>query len=378
MSGGRKRGEYEKPVGLDMDFGEALERFAQADPGEVRDEQAKAQALRLVQHEDAGPTLLIYESDHGTKAELRFDGEEPWFTQKQLSDIFGVDVRTANHHVTQFLESGELDASVIRKIRITAADGKAYEVNHYTLDVAYYVGYRVNSARGVLFRKWATTVLKQVARHGYYVDRQRLVAGGTGITDDLKETIREIRTAPENAYREVKRIVSMCQDYDPASPTARTFYARMENMMLYIASGRTAPELIKERADPKAPNMGLTFYTGSRGPTQKDAQTGNFYLDQNEARHKGRVTFMLLDYFEEQLDQGRLVTMAECEDKLINFIKFNSWPLLTNAGSVSRDDANKIAIARRNEYLALKAIADEKPATSALPKSKKRLTESDG
>lgn len=374
--GGQKgpRGNYDKPLSLDMDFGEALERFAQADPEETREETAKGQALRLVQRGD-GPPLLIYASDRGPRVEFQFRDEKPWFTVRQMADVFGVDTDTVSDHIKNFLDNGELDLGATTGnfpvVQIEGGREVRREINHFALDVALYVGYRVNSAQGVTFRRYVTDVLIQIAKHGYYIDKERLMQPGRGFGDDLKETIREIRTAPDNAYREVKRIVSMCQDYDGSSKMAQAFYAGMENKMLYVASGRTAPELIAERADPEAPNMGLTFYLGKRGPTQKDSRTGNFYLDVNEQRLKGRAVFMLLDYFEEQYDQGRLVTMKECEEKLNGFIEFNKWPLLRDLGSVSREDANAIADARRAEYYELLAISDAAPSTPKLSPKKK-------
>lgn len=369
----KKRGDYEKAMALDMDFGEALERFAKSDPKETEAEASKAKALRLVQHEDGGASFLVYATDRGIKTELRFDGETPWFTYAQLGQIFGVDETTAIHHVQNFLDNGELDeASTTGKFPVVQLEGrvsKTREIKHFSLDVAFYVGYRVNSAQGVMFRRWVTDAMVQIAKHGSYIDKDRLMApSAPGVVDELKETIRQIRGAPDNAYREVKRMITMCQDYDPASKAAQAFFAGMQNKMLYIASGRTAPELIAERADPDAPNMGLTYYLGKKGPTQKDSQTGDFYLDANEQRQKGRAIFMLLDYFEEQLDQGRLVTMKECEQKLDGFIEFNKWPLLRDLGSVSRDHANAIAAERRERYLALQAISDGSPSAKALPK----------
>lgn len=315
-------------------------------------EQALAKALpaeaplRLVRRDESGPDLLVYATDRDVKVELRFEGDAPWFTQAQLAEIFGVDVRTANHHVAQFRETAELDSATIRNFRIVREEGVRQverEIEHYGLDVAFYVGYRVNTAQGVLFRRWATAILVQIAKYGYFIDKERLKSPDAGsVIDEIKGEIYEIRAATANAYREVLRIVSLCSDYDGTEP-ANALFARMENKMLFATTGRTAPELIMERADADAPSMGLTYYTGKRGPTQKDVKVGNNYLFAEEAQRKNRATVMLLDYFEEQADQGRLVTLAECEAKIDAFINFNQWDLLRNAGAVSRDAANRHA-----------------------------------
>lgn len=336
--------KYEKPFKLDMDFEEALERFAQTDPNEVEAaiaEDERGQPVQLVE-DDAGDRFLIYATERGAKLELRFDGE-PWLTQAQMAEVFGVNVRTVNEHIQNFLSNGELDESVIRKFRITARDGKRYEVAHYGLDVAFYVGYRVNSKQGALFRRWATDTLTQYAAKGFAIDRYRLKdPSDQDRIDELRDIIADIRASSANAYRRVREICAMCQDYDGKSQTARNFYSMMENKMLWAATSQTAPEIILERADAHKPDMGLTYLPKSR-PRVQDVTVANNYLTEPETRVKNRVTAMLLDYFEDQLDQRRLVLMSDAEEKLDGFIKFNQWPLLTHKGSVSRAAADEHA-----------------------------------
>lgn len=347
----------EAPFKLEgMDFEEALERFSGVPLVEANEAEAKAREVQLVRREseDVAPPILFYATDKGSKLELRVtERGEIWSTQQQMAALFGVDVRSVNHHIQQFLEEGEIDDSVIRKFRITAADGKNYDVNHYALDVAFYVGYRVNSRKGAIFRRAATDILVRFAQYGYAMDVERLKAPeDPDILTELKEIIRDIRASTQNVYREVRRIVAMCQDYDGKSETARAFYARMENKLLYAAANKTAPEIIMERADANKPDMGLTYYTGKRGPTQADAKIANNYLAEGEARTKNRITVMLLDYFEDQVDQRRLVTMDDAERKLDEYIKFNGWPLLRDAGRISRAAADRRAIEQQKIYVA--------------------------
>ncbi len=344
----------ETPFKLDgMDLDEALERFAGVPLDEVKEEEAKGREVRLVQREgDDAPPILFYATDKGVKLELRVTDGELWLTQLQMANLYGVDVRSVNDHIQKYLADGEIDDSVIRKFRITAADGKSYDTNHYALDVAFYVGYRVNTRQGALFRKAATDILIRFAKFGYAMDVERLKAPDQpSIVDELKDIIREIRASSQNTYREVRRIVSLCQDYDGRSETARAFYARMENKLLYAAASKTAPEIILERADANQPDMGLTYYTGKRGPTQADVKVANNYLAEGEARVKNRITVMLLDYFEDQLDQGRLVVMADAELKMDEFIRFNNWPLLRDAGRVSRVAADRRAIEQQKLFI---------------------------
>ncbi|MEQ1867466.1 MAG: RhuM family protein [Micropepsaceae bacterium] len=305
-------------------------------------------AIHLVQREnDDAPPILFYNTDKGMKLELRIADGEIWCTQAQLSALYGVTVATVNHHIKQFLDDGELSEATIRNFLIVRQEGQREvrrDVEHYGLDVAFYVGYRVNSRQGALFRRGATDILVRFAKYGYAIDVERLKAPEqASVIDELKDIIRDIRASTANVYREVRRIVSLCQDYDGSNKAAREFYARMENKLLFVATGKTAPEIIVERADATKPQMGLTYYLGKRGPTLADAKVANNYLAEGEARVKNRATTMLLDYFEDQLDQGKLVMMADAEAKLDGFIKFNGWPLLRNAGKVSRAAADQIA-----------------------------------
>lgn len=183
----------EAPFKLEgMDLDEALERFAGVPASEAKEEEAKGRAVQLVRREgEDAPPFLLYSTDKGLKLELRVTEGEPWFTQAQMAALFGKDVRTINEHIQKYIADGELDDSVIRKFRITAADGKSYDTNHYALDVAFYVGFRVNSRQGAMFRRWATDLLIRFAKHGYAMDVERLKAPeDPGIVDQLKEIIR--------------------------------------------------------------------------------------------------------------------------------------------------------------------------------------------
>jgi hypothetical protein len=347
--------KYQKPLKLETDFAEALERFAQTDPAEVRAEIAAdadeaQQRVRLVQREDGGHPLLIYKVGARTKVDLAYREGTLWATQQQMSDMFGVNVPSVSRHLKNIFDEGELDqAATVSKSERVAQEGERNvrrEVETYNLNAMISVGYRVSSKQGTMFRIWATDMLVQILTKGFYIDVERLKAGDAeqSILDDLRDTIREIRASTANVYREVKRICALCSDYDGSSKAANEFFAGMENKLLWVATTHTAPEIIVQRADATKDDLGLTHYAGKRGPTQADVKIANNYLAEGEARQKNRATVMLLDYFEEQLDQGRLVTMAEANSKLVDFIKFNGWPLLTHNGKVSRDAANEHAL----------------------------------
>jgi hypothetical protein len=183
------------------------------------------------------------------------------------------------------------------------------------------------------------------------VDVDRLKnRGAPDALDEFREIAREIRTSIRNSYREVLRLCTLCADYDGSSQAARDFFMAMENKLLWAAATKTAPQLVLERADAEKDHMGLTYYAGKRGPTRTDVLIGNNYLAQGEQTTKGRITEMWLTYVEDQLDQGHLPTMEAVREKLVGFIKFNGWPLLTDRGRHKREAADAHALDQLELY----------------------------
>lgn len=260
----------EKLLHVDAPFDDALKRIVGVSPSEARDAAEQPQ-VTLIEDEGTGDRLLVYIGSNGTDLEIRTVADEPWFTQKQLAQMFGVDVRTVNDHIGRFLADGELGDSVIRDFRITATDGKPYTVNHYALDVAFYVGYRVNSAQGVLFRKWSTQVLVAFATKGFVVHKRRLKdPENFDRVRELRDIINEIRASDIPLYAELRRICSLCQDYDPKSQAARDFYAHMRAKLYWAVTSSTPSMLLRDRARSTKPNMGMLSWKKDR-PLQDDA-----------------------------------------------------------------------------------------------------------
>lgn len=359
--------KHQKPLTIDGDFEDTLRRFAQTDPKEVDAEIAKdvEQRVRLVGHEDSAHPLLIYTTPKGINVELAVREGTLWATQSQMADMFGVKQQTISEHVLNVFKEGELPDTegTHRKFRLVRTEGGKQvnrEIEHYDLNTLISVGYRVGSTPGTMFRIWATDKLFQILTKGFYVDVERLKnQGEPDALDEFRKIAREIRTSIRNSYREVLRLCTLCSDYDGSSAAAREFFMDMENKLLWASSGKTAPQLILERCDAEKPDLGLTYYAGKRGPTQNDVKIGNNYLANGEAERKNRATEMWLDYVEEQLDQGRLPTMAAVREKLIGFINFNQWPLLQDFGRFKRDDANTHALEQLELYKArMKAEAE--------------------
>ena len=215
-------------------------------------------------------SIILYQTEDGrTRIECRFEGETLWLTQKLIGELFQKDVRTINEHLQNVFAEGELAPdSVIRKFRITASDGKSYETQHYNLDAVIAVGYRVKSPRGTQFRQWATARLKEYMVKGFTMDDERLKnppgKGHIDYFDELLERIRDIRASERRVYLRAREILALASDYSPSEPETQVFFQTVQNKMHFAATGKTAPELIVERADANLPNMGLTSWKATR------------------------------------------------------------------------------------------------------------------
>jgi hypothetical protein len=290
-----------------------------------------------------GDRLLVYGTDSGVKIDVRYQGDNLWMTQKQMSDLFGRDISVISRHVTNVLAEEELpEEGNLQKMQI----GPGKPTTLYSVDMVISVGYRVSSKQATQFRMWATERLKEIVLKGWSIEAQRLKRPeeNNRITE-LRDTIRDIRASEANIYREVRSICAMCRDYDPHSESWRNFYAGMQNKLLWAVTQMTGPELIMQRANADHPNMGLRSWANDN-LRKSDVTIANNYLAEAEIKDKNRFTTMLLDYFEDQLEQGRLVTMEEAELKMDDFIKFNNRPLLRNMGVVKRSKADAHAEAQ--------------------------------
>ncbi len=232
--------------------------------------------------------LLLYQAEDGqTRVQVRLEDETVWLSQKQLAEPFQKDVRTISEHIQNIYEEGELrEASVFRKFRITAADGKSYETGFYNLDVIISVGYRVRSQRGTQFRIWATQRLREFIVKGFTLDDERLKnppMEGSGLPDrfnELIERIRDIRASERRMYLRVREIFALASDYSPSQAETTRFFRVIQNKLHFAATGKTAAELIFERADGAQPNMGLTAWAPER--VRKADVTVASGIDQDE------------------------------------------------------------------------------------------------
>jgi len=298
--------------------------------------------VKIVEDNRTGDRFLIYQADDGIRAEFRFQDEALWMSQAQIADFFGKDRSSITRHINNIFAEEELpEMSNVQKVHI-ATSTKPLSI--YSLDMVISVGYRVTqSKQATLLRKWSTSTLVKFATSGFVVDKQRLSqADNFDRLKELREIIRDIRASEANVYREIRSICAMCQDYDGSSKQARDFYARIQNKLLWAVVSHTAPELIRLRSDASKPNMGLQTWP-NQNIRKADVTIAHNYLAEPEIREKNRFTVMLLDFFEDRVDIGKLTLMSHAEAELDRFLKFNDRVVLHGKGKMKRSTADKHA-----------------------------------
>lgn len=338
-------------------------------------------------HEDGenGRRFLIYSSDSGVNLEILYQGEGLWMTQSQASDLFGVNVSSISRHMANIYEEGELERSAtlaeIETVRTEGGRRVTRSIEHYSLDMIISVGYRVSSKRATLFRKWATDKLVQFATKGFVIDAQRLKGpDGRDRIAELKEIIRDIRSDEANVYRELRQICAMCQDYDGKSDAWHDFYRQTQAKLVYAVCSQTPSEIIRHRADHRSQNMGLQSWPNDN-IRKSDVTTSKNYLTQSEIKELNRLTTILLDIFEDQLDIGRLKLMSEASALLDNQLRNLGRVVLRDGGKVRMSAAKGHAEKQYEQYKAAqkalrhaeadRSISEIKAVARSLPKSKR-------
>ena len=302
--------------------------------------------------------ILIYKTNQGeTRIEVLFNGKTFWLTQKRMGDLYDVDVSTINYHLGNIFETGELkENAVIRKIPITAADGKDYDTMIYNLDAIIAVGYRVNSYKATQFRIWATEVLREFIIKGFVLDDERLKQGkhfGQDYFDDLLERIREIRTSERRYYQKITDVYAECSaDYDPKSETTQLFFKMVQNMMHWAVTHQTAAEIIYNRADAEQPHMGLTSWKNAPdGRVQRsDTIVAKNYLSDKEVTALNRISNAFLDLAEDRASRQFITTMEDWEKQLERFLAMYDYEVLEGAGTVTAEEAKEKAYEEYNKF----------------------------
>ena len=266
-------------------------------------------------------TFVAATGDSTESMEMRYEDENIWLTQKMMSALYDVDVRTINEHIQKIYEDGELtEEATIRNFRIVQTEGSrqvSRQVKHYNLQMIIAVGFKVNNDRAVQFRKWANTIVKDYTIQGWAMDSDRLKNGGSVLTkeyfDHLLEQIREIRMSERKFYQKITDIYATALDYDKSAKTTRLFFSEVQNKLHWAIHRHTAAELIVERANAEKPHMGLTSWEQyPNGKIQKyDVSIAKNYLSREELQALERIVTMYLDYAEYQAGRHIPMTMQD-------------------------------------------------------------------
>ncbi|HEL2002617.1 virulence RhuM family protein [Streptococcus suis] len=300
--------------------------------------------------------FLIYRAENDQeKASVIVSGETIWASQKEMARLFDVGVPAISKHLKNIFEEGELDEhSVISKMETTASDGKNYLTSYYNLDAIISVGYRVNSQKATKFRQWATTVLREYMIKGFAMDDERLKQGENLLEKDyfreLLERVRSIRASERRIWLQITDIFAeIAIDYDANSLVTKQFYAHVQNKFHYAITGKTAAEIIYEKADHTKVNMGLVTWKHSPDGRilQSDALVAKNYLNEKEIRSLERSISGYFDYLERQIERGKTQTMQDLADSIDRFLAFQDYELLEGHGQITRQVAKEKA---RSEY----------------------------
>lgn len=301
--------------------------------------------------------IVFYQSPDGSvNIEVFYTEENIWLTQKQMADLFNVDRSVITKHLKNIFSEQELDVnSVSAKFAHTAEDGKSYLTQFYSLEVIIAVGYRVNSGRGTEFRQWATGILENYIHKGYALDSNRFKYGSrfsARYFDELYEEIQDIRTSERIIYQKITDIYATAIDYSSKAFETKQFFATVQNKLHFAITGETAAEIIIQRVSSKKDKMGLTSWR--RSPQGKimpsDVTIAKNYLNKKELTHLNRIGNMYLDYAELQAARGKAMTMKDWIEKLNAFLKFSEYEILTNAGKVSHEVAEELALKEYNTF----------------------------
>lgn len=339
---------------------------------------ADSTPVHLFEDGDTGDRFLIYGSDSGVRVEVHYQGDELWMTQAQIAQLYGRDVSVISRHINRIISDGELGGAYLHDMQLSTA---GRPVTLYSLDMVIAVGFKVSSPQATLFRRWATEKLVQFATKGFIIDAPRLKSPESADrVAELRDIIRDIRSDEANVYRELRSICTMCQDYDGSSDVWQEFYRNTQAKLIYAVTSHTPAEILMERANAQAENMGLTTWA-NENIRKTDVGTSKNFLAEAETKELNRLTTILLDIFEDQLDIGKLTTMSEAEELLNRQLAQLNRLVLRHGGRVKMSEAKrraegeyekfKTSQKKLRQFEADKAIAEIKKTQKGLPKGKK-------
>ncbi len=350
-----------------------------------------------------GEILLYSTPDGAVRVEVFFESETFWLTQARMAELFGATKQVISYHLGNIFESKELDRlATVKEILTVQAEGSrqvSRHVEYYNLDAVIAVGYRVNSFEATQFRIWATKTLRDFIVTGFVLDDERLKQGkkfGADYFEELLERIRAIRASERRFHLKLTDIYEQCSiDYRQDAALTQTFFKIVQNKLHWAITGKTAAEIVAERADAGKPNMGLT--TWKNAPTGRitraDVSIAKNYLAEEEIKSLERIVSMYLDYAENQAARRIPMRMQDWVNKLDAFLQFNEYEILRDAGRVAHEVAKRLAEAEYEKFRraedksyvsdfekAVKAIGspDHAPSGQSAPASRQRKHKASG
>ncbi|MBU0504576.1 virulence RhuM family protein [bacterium] len=298
--------------------------------------------------------FLLYQTEDGKAClEVRLENDTVWLAQAQMADLFQTTKQNISLHLKNIFEDDELEENqVVKESLTTATDGKNYVTKFYNLEAIIAIGYRVRSKRGTQFRRWATERLNEFLVKGFTMDDDRLKQVtniGDDYFDEMLERIRDIRSSEKRFYQKIRDIYKLAADYNPKAEETLEFFQIVQNKLHYTVSGKTAAELISERADAVKNNMGLTSWRGVK-VRKSDITIAKNYLNKEELEGLNRIVSMYLDFAEDQAKHRKQIFMQDWKNKLDAFLQLNEREILDNAGKVSKEVADQLALEQYEVY----------------------------
>ena len=319
-------------------------------------------------HPQPASDIILYQTEDGrNRVEVRLEHETVWLTINQMSDLFQVDKSGISRHLKDIYATGELQReATVAKYATVQKEGQrsvSRVLEYFNLDAIISVGYRVNSIRGTQFRIWATQRLREYIVKGFTLDDERLKGRDrlADYFDELLARIREIRASEQRVYQRIREIFALASDYREGEQEPQVFFATMQNKMHFAATGMTAAEIVRRRADATRANMGLTAWTGGR-VLKRDVPTAKNYLDEHEIDTLNRIVVMFLDQAEFRAQRRQDIKMSDWTAFLDKFLRDTELPVLEGSGAVSQEDSRSWAESQYDVFAERRRLEAEQSA----------------
>ncbi len=303
--------------------------------------------------EDSVGEFIIYRTeDDLTEVHLRLRDGSVWMSQSEIAELFDISVSTVSRHLKSIYEEEELDrgstVSLYERVSVERGRKVSRQIEHYNLDAIMAVGYRVRGPRGVQFRNWASSVLKDYLIKGFAMNDEKLKdPTGKDYFDELLARIRDIRASEARFYQQILDVIATAVDYSPENAQQKWIFQKVQNKLHYAVAGQTAAEILETRCNPSQKNLGLQSFKG-KIVRKRDIYTAKNYLVKEEMETLNRLTVMYLDYAKLQAERRNPMTLDDWVNRTDRFIEFNDYPVLTHAGQTSMEAAKK-KVAERYE-----------------------------